>query len=81
MLRQQASWGDNSLLSPHFYIGEAMRLFELFEAKPAKKTVKAPPPRNFYAKAVTRKSGSGSHAETKHNRKEKHKKPTDQDSE
>jgi hypothetical protein len=51
-----------------------MRLFELFEAKPDKKTVKAPPPRNFYAKAVTRKSGSGPHSETKYTRKEKHKK-------
>ena len=73
MLRQQASWGDNSLLSPHFYIGEAMRLFELFEAKPAKKTVKAPPPRNFVAK-FAQKSGAGSHEPKKFTRKEKHKK-------
>ena len=29
-------------------------------------------PRDFYAKAVTRKSGSGAHEPKKHNRKEKH---------
>lgn len=56
-----------------------MRLFELFESKPAKKVaVKSPPPRNFVAKAVTRKTGSGSHSDNKFTRKEKHKKPTDQ---
>lgn len=51
-----------------------MRLFELFEAKAAKKLVaKSPPPRNFVAKAVTRKTGSGSHSENKFTRREKHK--------
>jgi len=46
----------------------------LSESKPAKKIVaKAPPPRNFVAKAVTRKSGSGSHSDNKFTRKEKHK--------
>lgn len=29
-------------------------------------------PRNFYAKAVTRKSGAGAHEPKKHTRKEKH---------
>jgi hypothetical protein len=49
-----------------------MRLFELFEAKPAKKVVKAPPPRNFVAKNA-QKSGAGSHESKKYSRKEKHK--------
>ena len=61
MLRQQASWGGNSLLSPHFSIGEVMRLFELFESKKAEKvTVKTPPPRNFVAKNA-KTSGAGAH--------------------
>ena len=52
-----------------------MKLFELFEAKTARKSVvPATAPRNYYAKAVTRKSGSGSHSENKFTRKEKHKK-------
>ena len=51
-----------------------MRLCELFEAKPAKKpVVPATTPRNYVAKAVTRKSGSGSHSDKKYSRKEKHK--------
>jgi hypothetical protein len=47
---------------------------DIDEAKTAKKVVvKSPPPRNFVAKAVTRKTGSGSHSENKFTRKEKHK--------
>jgi hypothetical protein len=49
-----------------------MRLYELFEAKPAKKIVKSPPPRNFVAKNA-KTSGAGSHSEHKYSRKEKHK--------
>ena len=49
-----------------------MRLFELFEAK-AKEKVPAATPRNFVAKAVTRKTGSGSHSDNKFTRREKHK--------
>ena len=60
MLRQQASWGGNSLLSPHFSIGEVMRLFELFEAKTDKVVVKAAKPRNFVAKNA-KTSGAGAH--------------------
>jgi hypothetical protein len=48
-----------------------MRLFELFEAKPAKKTVKAPARRNFVAKNA-QTSGSGSHEPKKFTRKKKH---------
>lgn len=55
-----------------------MRLFELFEAKTDKVVVKAAKPRNFVAKAVTRKTGSGSHSKKKFSRKEKHKKSEDQ---
>ncbi len=59
-----------------------MRLFELFEAKTEKKmSVKSPPPRNFVAKAVTRKSGSGSHTSNKFTRKEKHKSKSEDNSE
>lgn len=54
-----------------------MRLIELFEAKPAKKTVNSPPPRNFVAKNA-QKSGAGSHTDKKYSRKEKHKKPLDE---
>jgi hypothetical protein len=54
-----------------------MRLFELFEAKTNKK-VEPSKPRNFTAKAVTRKTGSGPHSDNKFTRKEKHKKPVDQ---
>ena len=51
-----------------------MKLIELFEAKSKKKlVVPATKPRNFYAKAATRKSGSGSHSDKKYSRKEKHK--------
>lgn len=57
-----------------------MRLIELFEAKPAKKTVKAPPPRNFVAKNA-QTSGAGSHTDKKYSRKEKHKKPLDESAE
>lgn len=50
-----------------------MRLFELFESKPAKKTVvKSPPPRNFVAKNAPT-TGSGSHTKKGYSRKEKHK--------
>jgi hypothetical protein len=50
-----------------------MRLFELFEAKPAKKVeVKSPPPRNFVAKNA-QTSGAGSHTSKKFTRKAKHK--------
>ena len=55
-----------------------MRLFELFEAKPAKKTVKAPPPRNFVAKNA-QTSGAGAHEKKGYSRKEKHKKPLDEE--
>ena len=51
-----------------------MRLLELFEAKKAaKKTVKAPPPRNFVAKNA-QTTGAGAHEPKKFTRKEKHKK-------
>jgi len=61
VLRQQASRGDNSLLSPRFYTGDVMRLFELFEAKSDKKiVVKATKPRNFVAKNA-KTSGAGAH--------------------
>lgn len=60
-------------VSSYFYVGDAMRLFELFEAKPAKKpVVKSPPPRNFVAKNA-QTSGAGSHVDKKYTRKEKHK--------
>lgn len=36
------------------------------------KTSEPKKPRDFYAKAVTRKSGAGAHEAKKHNRKEKH---------
>lgn len=50
-----------------------MRLFELFEAKPAKKmTVKSPTPRNFVAKNA-QTSGAGAHEKKGYTRKEKHK--------
>lgn len=49
-----------------------MRLIELFESKPNKKVVKAPPPRNFVAKHA-KTSGAGSHTDKKFSRKEKHK--------
>lgn len=49
-----------------------MRLIELFEAKPAKKPVQSPPPRNFVAKNA-KTSGAGSHTTNKFTRKEKHK--------
>jgi len=56
-----------------------MRLFELFEAKTAKKVVaKAAPPRNFVAKNA-QKSGAGSHTTKKFTRKEKHKTPLDEE--
>jgi hypothetical protein len=56
-----------------------MRLYELFEAKPAKKLeIKSPPPRNFVAKNA-QKSGAGAHEPKKFTRKEKHKgKETDE---
>lgn len=42
-----------------------MRLIELFEAKPSKKTtVKSPPPRNFVAKNA-QTTGAGSHKSNK----------------
>lgn len=52
-----------------------MRLFELFEAKPAKKDtikVQSQAPRNFVAK-YAKTSGAGSHDSNKYSRKEKHK--------
>lgn len=49
-----------------------MRLFELFEAKTEKKTVKSPTPRNFVAKNA-KTSGAGSHTDKKFTRKTKHK--------
>lgn len=50
-----------------------MRLFELFEAKPAKKlVVKSAPVRNFVAKNA-KTSGAGAHTPKKFTRKEKHK--------
>jgi hypothetical protein len=75
----QESGGCNSLLYPSFYIGAMMRLFELFEAKPAKKMTVAPPPvRNFVAKNA-KTSGAGSHTDKKFNRKEKHKNKADEE--
>jgi len=55
-----------------------MRLYELFEAKTAKKAVKSPPPRNFVAKNA-QTSGAGSHTSKKFSRKEKHKKQDQED--
>ena len=50
-----------------------MRLYELFEAKAAKKpVVPATTPRNLVAKNAP-KTGAGSHSEKKYTRKEKHK--------
>ena len=50
-----------------------MRLYELFEAKPAKKpVVPTTTPRNFVAKNAP-KTGAGSHSDKKYSRKEKHK--------
>lgn len=49
-----------------------MRLIELFETKPAKKTAEKPANRNFVAK-YAQTSGAGSHTDKKFNRKEKHK--------
>ena len=55
-----------------------MRLFELFEAKPAKKlVVKASPPRNLVAKNA-QKSGAGAHEPKKFTRKEKHRTQLDE---
>jgi hypothetical protein len=66
-------------VSLYFYLELDMRLFELFEAKPAKKAVvKTPPPRNFVAKNA-QKSGAGSHEIKSYTRKEKHKKPLDEE--
>ena len=62
----------------HFLLGTKMRLSELFEAKVNKKVVKSPTPRNFVAKNAP-KSGAGSHASKKYDRKEKHKKPDSDD--
>lgn len=59
---------------PIFLFGVSMRLFELFEAKPAKKPAVPPVTRNFVAKNAP-KSGAGSHTEKKFTRKEKHKQP------
>lgn len=50
-----------------------MRLFELFESKPAKKTVKSPAPRNFVAKNSGKAGRAGAHEPKKYTRKEKHK--------
>lgn len=53
-----------------------MRLCELFEAKPAKKSVvPATTPRNLVAKNAP-KSGAGSHTKKGYTRKEKHKDTT-----
>ena len=50
-----------------------MRLFELFEAKPAKAiVVKKPTPRNLVAKNAP-STGAGAHSSKKFSRKEKHK--------
>jgi len=69
----QASWGCDSLPHSHFLHRSIMRLFELFEAKTAKKVVvKSATPRNFVAKNA-KTSGAGSHTDKKYNRKEKHK--------
>jgi hypothetical protein len=67
----QASGANNSLLFAPLLLEQAMRLFELFEAK-AKKKPAAPAPRNFVAKHA-KTSGAGSHSDKKYNRKEKHK--------
>ena len=62
-----------------FFCSEkGMRLFELFEAKPAKKlVVKASPPRNLVAKNA-QKSGAGAHEPKKFTRKEKHRTQLDE---
>lgn len=49
-----------------------MRLFELFETKTEKVIVKSPSPRNYVAKNA-KTTGAGSHTQSKHSRKEKHK--------
>lgn len=69
---KQAS--DREVIRYHLpiFIGINMLLCELFESKPKKQVVKAPPPRNFVAKNA-KTSGAGSHTDKKHNRKEKHK--------
>ena len=48
------------------------------ETKIKKYAVKTLPQRNFVAKAVTRKTGSGPHSASKFIRKEKHKTPIDE---
>lgn len=54
-----------------------MRLFELFEAKAAKKlAVKSPPPRNFVAKNA-QTSGAGAHNTKKKKLKRDEKKLAD----
>jgi hypothetical protein len=54
-----------------------MRLFELFEAKTAKKlVVKAPPPRNFVAKNA-KTSGAGPHQTKKKKLKRDEKRLSD----
>jgi hypothetical protein len=54
-----------------------MRLFELFEAKPAKKVVaKALPPRNFVAKNA-QTSGAGAHNTKKKKEKRDEKRLAD----
>jgi len=54
-----------------------MRLFELFEAKTAKKiAVKSPPPRNFVAKNA-QTSGAGAHDTMKKKLKRDEKKLAD----
>lgn len=59
----QASRGCDSLPHPLIYIGIIMRLFELFETKPAKKIeIKSSIPRNFVAKNA-QTTGAGRHKE------------------
>ena len=69
----QASGANNSLLFAPLLLEQAMRLFELFEAK-AKKKPAAPAPRNFVAKNMIQ-TGAGPMKDKSKviPRKEKHK--------
>ncbi len=61
---------------PVLLFGAAMRLFELFEAKEKKLTVKSPPPRNFVAKNA-KTSGAGAHNTMKKKQKRDEKRLAD----
>jgi hypothetical protein len=61
---------------PVLLFGVRMRLFELFEAKEKKLTVKSPPPRNFVAKHA-KTSGAGTHKTMQKKQKRDEKKLKD----